>query len=91
MKTLFKKALKKQPTLNLALLDASHEEPNKILGRIVNLHRTRSMALIDEMDFSEGTSPRPKTRIVTLKNYMPVGSIVTPNDIQPMSRQEVNR
>jgi hypothetical protein len=51
MRTLFKKALKKQPALNLALLDATHEEPNKILGRIVNLHRTRSMALIDEMDF----------------------------------------
>ena len=91
MKTLFKRALKKQHAQNLALLDASQEEPNKILGRIVNLHRTRSMALIDEMDFAEGTSPRPKTRIVTLKNYMPVGSQVTPNDIQPMNRQESNR
>jgi hypothetical protein len=78
MRTLFKKALKKQPALSLALLDASNEEPGKILGRIVNLHRTRSMALIDEMDFAEGTMPRPKTRIVTLKNYMPVGSVVTP-------------
>jgi hypothetical protein len=91
MKTLFKKALKKQPTANLALLDASHEEPGKTLGRIVNLHRTRSMALIDEMDFAEGTSPRPKTRIVTLKKYLPVGSVVTPNDVQPMSRKEANR
>jgi hypothetical protein len=91
MKTLFKKALKKQPAANLALLDATHEEPGKTLGRIVNLHRTRSMALIDAMDFEEGTTPRPKTRIVTLKSYLPVGSIVTPNDIQPMSRQEVNR
>jgi hypothetical protein len=81
MKTLFKKALKEQPVLNLALLDATYEEPNKILGRIVNLHRTRRMALIDEMDFAEGTTPRPKTRIVTLKKYMPVGSQVTPDDI----------
>jgi hypothetical protein len=88
MKTLFKRALKKQPTLNLALLDASHEEAGKILGRIVNLHRTRSMALIDEMDFAEGTNPRPKTRIVTLKSYLPVGSLVTPNDIQPLKARD---
>jgi hypothetical protein len=64
MKTLFKKALKKQPGANLALLDATNEEPGKTFGTIVNVHRTRSMAMIDAMDFEEGTSPRPKTRIV---------------------------
>jgi hypothetical protein len=72
-------------------LDATNEEPGKILGRIVSLHRTRSLALIDEMDFTEGSKPRPNTRIVTLKSYLPVGALVTPNDVQPMSRQGVNR
>ena len=58
---------------------------------IVNLHQTRSMALIDEIDFAEGTSPRPKTRIVTLKRYLPVGALVAPNGVQPMSRKEANQ
>jgi hypothetical protein len=84
-------ALRKHPPVNLALLDATNEEPGKILGTIVNLHRTRSAAIIDKMDFAEGTTPRPKTRIVTLKGHLPVGALVTPNDVQPMSQQEVNR
>jgi hypothetical protein len=78
--------LKKQNQVNLALLDVTNEEPGKILGKIVNLHRTRSAALIDEMDFIEGTTPRPKTRIVALKVYLPVGSEVTPDDISPSNR-----
>jgi hypothetical protein len=90
MNPLFRRALKKQEPSNLALLDATEAEGN-ILGRIVSLHRTRSMALIDEMDYLEGTTPRPKTRIVTLKQKLLVGSVVTPDDIQPMRRQEANR
>jgi hypothetical protein len=91
MNPLFRRALKKQEPSNLALLDSTDEEPGKILGRIVGLHRTRSMVLIEELEYQEGTTPRPKTRIVTLKKHLPVGSVVTPEDIQPMRRQEAKR
>jgi hypothetical protein len=87
MKTLFKKALRKQQFSHWALIDATTEQPNKYLGTVISMHLTRSEVLICEMDFQEGT-PNSRTRVVKLKQRVAPGTLICPNDLEPIRAKD---
>jgi hypothetical protein len=91
MSLLTRKALKRAEPLNLALLDAATEVPGQCLGTVVSMHRTRSEALINQMDYEEEQSRSPRRELLYLEQKVLPGTLVLPDDLQPQSRQEANR
>jgi hypothetical protein len=83
MKSLIKRALKKQHTFNWTLVDASTEQPGKYLGTVISTHYTRSEILICQMDIEEG-DPNARIRVFKLKNRVAPGTLVTPDDLEPI-------
>jgi hypothetical protein len=50
------------------------------LGILVSNHRSMTEAMIRELEFL-AENPKTRTRLMNLKKQIPVGALVTPNDV----------
>jgi hypothetical protein len=77
---------------NFAVIDASTEDPALgTKGTIVFAGTSKAEMLLFELEYRE-TDPKPRTRIVTLRAPLPVGSNVSgKTDLLPLLRFDANR
>ena len=77
---------KGSPVQHYAVLDASSEDLGQaILGRIVYAGTSKAQMLISDAEFRE-SQIGARTRIVQLKSPLPVGALVTGNDLMPVQQ-----